>query len=124
MNLPTTSQVLAATRHVGSFAAGAIAMFGLSTKINPDQIVAIVTSAGNALNDIFILIGLVTPFITGYFASHSASPTQQIRSVDAMPGVAGVVTTPTAEGRALADAVPSNTVAVAGTSDAAIIASK
>lgn len=124
MNLPTTPQVLAATRHVATFAAGAIAMFGLSTKINPDQIVAIITSAGNALNDIFLLIGLVAPLVTGYFAARSASPAQQIKSVDALPEVAGVVTKPTVEGRALAAAVQSDTVTVAGTKAATSIVSK
>lgn len=94
MNLPTTSQVLAATRHVATFAAGAIAMFGLSTKINPDQIVAIITSAGNVINDLFLLIGLVAPLVTGYLAARSASPAQQIKSVEANPNVAAVIATP------------------------------
>jgi hypothetical protein len=93
MNLPTTSQVLAATRHVATFAAGAIAMFGLSAKFNPDQVTAIITGAGNAVNDIIILIGLVTPVISAYLASRSASPAQQIKSVEANPDVAAVITT-------------------------------
>ena len=86
MNLPTSNQVLAATRHIASFAAGAIAMFGLSTKINPDQVVALINSAGTAVNDIIVLIGLATPLITSYFAARSASPTSQIKAVDAHAG--------------------------------------
>lgn len=124
MNLPTSNQVLAATRHVASFAAGAIAMFGLSTKINPDQVVALINSAGTAVNDIIVLIGLATPFITSYFAAHSASPTSQIKAVDALPEVVGVVTMPTAGGRALAQAAESPTVAVSGSAAATSITSK
>jgi hypothetical protein len=124
MNLPTTSQVLAATRHVATFAAGAIAMFGLSTKINPDQVAAIINGAGTAINDIIILIGLITPIVSAYLASRSASPAQQIKSVDALPEVAGVVTKPTVEGRALAAAAQSDTVTVAGTKAATTIAAK
>lgn len=94
MNLPTTSQVLAATRHVATFAAGAIAMFGLSTKINPDQVTAIINGAGTAINDIVILIGLITPVVSAYLATRSASPAQQIKAVEANPNVAAVIATP------------------------------
>ena len=47
-----------------------------------------------------------------------------VASVNAMPAVAGVVTKATVEGKALADSVPSHTVAPAGTSAAASIAAK
>jgi hypothetical protein len=42
-------------------------------------------------------------------------------AADSLPGVAGVVTTNTPEGRALAEAVPSRTVATAGTVQAKAI---
>jgi hypothetical protein len=42
-------------------------------------------------------------------------PSSIAAAADKLPGVAGVVTTNTPEGRALADSVPSRTVATAGT---------
>lgn len=93
MNLPTTAQVLAATRHVASFAAGAIAILGLSTKINPDQAAAIINSLGTLVSDAVVVIGLVTPVLAAWLASRSASPAAQIRAVDAMPDVAKIIPT-------------------------------
>lgn len=120
--LPTASQVNAATRHAGSFAAGAIAMFGISTKISPEQVAAIINSAGNLVNDAVLFAGLVAPFITGYFASKSASPKAQLAAVVANPDVVGVVTKPTAEGVALAQSVPGPVVSVAGSNAAKSLA--
>ena len=94
MNLPTNSQILAATRHVASFAAGAIAMFGLSTKINPDQVVGIINSFGTLISDGVVLIGLVTPVVAGWMAAKSASPASQISAVAANPDVSKIITTP------------------------------
>lgn len=93
MNLPTTNQVTAATRHVASFAAGAIAMFGLSTKINPDQVQVLITNVGTLVSDLVVVIGLVTPMIAGYMASRSASPASQLAAVAANPDVKQVITT-------------------------------
>ncbi len=124
MHLPTSAEVLAATRHVASFAAGAVTVFGLSGKLNPDQIQAAITAAGTALNDIIILVGLITTLVSGFIAARSASPAQQIISVKAMPEVSGVVTMPTPEGKALAESIPGNDVAAAGTPEAAAIATK
>lgn len=81
MNLPTQAQVNAATRHAASFAAGAIAMFGISTKIDPQTVVAIINSLGTLTNDAVTLIGLVTPLIAAWFASRSASTAAQKKSI-------------------------------------------
>jgi len=106
MNLPSQAQVNAATRHVASFAAGAITMFGLSAKIDPTTIVAIINSLGTLTNDAVVLIGLVTPLIAGYFASRSASTANQtasaiaadpkgvIAAVNALPAAAVTVSDP------------------------------
>lgn len=45
-----------------------------------------------------------------------------VQAVNAMPEVQGVVTAPTAAGRALADSIPSHTVATAGSPAAATVA--
>ncbi len=106
MNLPTQSQVISVTRHAASFAAGAVAMFGLSSKISPEQITAIINSAGTLVNDGIIFIGLVTPLVTAYFAGHSASPASQKASVAAQPNMVVVETTsPVAAANAIA-AIP------------------
>lgn len=82
MNLPTQSQVNASTRHIASFAAGAIAMFGISTKLNPDTVQQIINASGNLINDVILLIGLISPFITSYFASKSATPVAQAEALE------------------------------------------
>ncbi len=105
MNLPTTNQVAAATRHVASFAAGAIAMFGLSTKINPDQVQALITNVGTLVSDLVVVVGIATPMITGWMASRASSPAAQISAVAANPDVKQIVTTP-----AVAAADPSSKV--------------
>lgn len=82
MNLPTSAEVNAATRHAASFAAGAIAMFGLSTKLDPATVQNIITALGGLTNDAILLIGLVGPIVTSYFASKSAAPAAQAASLE------------------------------------------
>jgi hypothetical protein len=89
MWLPTQAQVNAATRHAASFAGGAILMFGLSTKIDPETVKNIINSLGTAVNDIVVIIGLVSPLIAGYFASKSASPVAQAQAVAATASTPG-----------------------------------
>ena len=103
MDLPTPAQVNAAARHVASFAGGAIVMFGLSSKISPDTLTSIINATGALVNDLVLLVGLVSPIVAGYFASHSASPVAQAAAVAATG--AQVITTP-----AIARAVPSSNV--------------
>jgi len=81
-----------------------------------DQVTAIFTS------DAFV--GVAAAILFGLWGFFTHSKTNAIAVVDAMPEVAGVVTKPTIAGRDLAQAVPSQTVAVAGTPDARSIASK
>lgn len=80
MQLPTQAEVNAASRHVASFAGGAILAFGLSTKIDPDTVKSIITATGNMVNDIILLVGLVAPVIAGYFAKKTASPDSQAQA--------------------------------------------
>ena len=91
MNLPTQEQVNAIARHVASFAGGAIVMFGLGTKINPDTITAIINATSTLVNDAVTLIGLVSPLVAAYFAARSASQKSQVAAVQAMPGVEKVL---------------------------------
>jgi hypothetical protein len=94
MNLPTQHQVLAATRNIASFAAGAIAVLGLSSKINTDAVIALITSLGTLVNDAVVVIGLITPLVAAWLAGHSASARSQIAAVQALPEAQVVVTNP------------------------------
>lgn len=116
MNLPTQAQVNAATRHAATFAAGAIAMFGLSTKIDPNTVQQLITATGTLVNDIVLILGLAAPIITSWYASKSATPQAQAASlVQSVPGTQ--IVTPD---KALADAVPSS--AVVSTEEAKVVA--
>jgi hypothetical protein len=93
MNLPTQSEVSAATKHVASFAAGAIAIFGLSTKLDPNTVQQIIAACGSLVNDAILLIGLVAPIVTSFYASKSASVSAQADAITkAVPGTLIVTT--------------------------------
>jgi hypothetical protein len=103
MWLPSQAQVNAACRHIASAVGGAILVFGLSGKIDVNAVNQIITAAGTVVNDVVILIGLVSPMIAAYFASKSASTQSQAAALAATG--AKVITTPE-----IAAAVPSNNV--------------
>lgn len=84
MNLPTKDQVNAVTRHIGSAVGGAILIFGLSSKIDPATATSIVNAIGPVINDIVVVIGIVGPLISAYYASRSASPSNQVAAVKAI----------------------------------------
>jgi hypothetical protein len=101
MNVPTQSQVNAASRHAATFTAGAIAMFGLSTKLDPNTVQQIITASGNLINDIILLAGLITPIVTSLYASWSATPASQSAALEKDGAI--IVTTP-----AIAAATPNS----------------
>lgn len=103
MDLPTPAQVNAAARHVASFAGGAIVMFGLGTKINPDIVNQLITATSTLVNDGIVLAGVISPLVAAYFATKTASPAAQAAAVAATG--AQVITTP-----AIAAAVTSSNV--------------
>lgn len=87
MKLPTQAEVNAVSRHVATFAAGAITVFGLSTKLDPNTIQQIIAATGNLVNDAILLIGIIAPLATSYFSSKSATPSAQAEAiVKAVPG--------------------------------------
>lgn len=87
MWLPTQAQVNAATRNIASGVAGAVLMFGLSSKIDVNAVGRAIAAAGTVVNDVIVLIGLVSPLVAAYFASKSASPTAQAKAVTAAGAV-------------------------------------
>lgn len=81
MWLPTQAQVNAATRHIASAVGGAVLMFGLSTKIDINSVNQVIAATGTVVNDIIVLVGIMSPMIAAYFASKSASPKAQADAV-------------------------------------------
>ncbi len=108
MPLPTTPEVNAIARNAASFASGIIGVLGLASKLPPDTIMAIATALGNVVNDVLLLVGVVTPLVTVYFARASATPAAQAQSVGETGAL--VITTP-----AIAAATPSSNVIAANT---------
>lgn len=98
---------------VATFGGMIAGWFGHAGWITADQVLAILNSptfAGLAASLVVAVLGLFTH-----------TKTNAVAVVDAMPEVAGVVTKPSVAGRSLAAAVPSSTVATAGTPAAASI---
>ena len=69
-------------------------------------------------------IGLITSIVTAAWGIWVHTHSNSIAVVDHIPAVAGVVTKPTVEGKALAASVTSDTVATAGSVQAKAIAGK
>lgn len=85
MWLPTKAQVDAATRHAVTIAGTAIAIFGLQAKgISVEQVTAAIQSLGTTVNSLVVLLAAVAPLYAMTRASQSASPTNQIASVQAI----------------------------------------
>jgi hypothetical protein len=112
MWLPTQAQVNAATRNIASGAAGAILMFGLSTKINPDTVTSVINATGTLVSNVITFLGVVGPIVAAYYASRSASPASQVAAVSANPSVAAITVTDPALATAAKQADPSTDVKV------------
>jgi len=102
-------QVKSLLRWLGASAAGGALLAKLH--INLDQIPGIVDAA--------LALGTAALALWGYFV-HSES--NAVTIVDAMPHVAGIITTNTTAGRALSESIPSPTVQVATSPEATVIA--
>lgn len=68
--------------------------------------------------------GIIVSLVGGAFSLMAHTQANAVKVVDAMPEVAGVITKRTPEGAALVAAIPSETVALAGSQAAAQVASK
>lgn len=101
---------------VGAFGGVIAGWFAAKGWFTVDQVVGVLNSP--------VLVGIAASLVMGIWGLFVHSKTNAVAVVDAMPEVAGVVTKPTVAGAELAKAVPSPTVAVAGTTDAAAVASR
>lgn len=99
---------------VATFGGMIAGFFAAKGWLSAEQIMAILNSG--------TFVGLVTSVVVFVWGWINRSKTNQVAAVNALPEVAGVVTTPTSAGVALATAIPSPTVAPAGTVQAATIA--
>jgi len=102
MWLPTRAQVDSASRHAISIAGTAIAIFGLQAKgVSLDQVKEVIAALGSTVNDIVVLIAALAPLYAMLKASHTASPVEQAKAVEANGAV--VVASP-----AIAAATPNS----------------
>ncbi len=114
---PNPDQIKSLVRWFVSTFGGMIAgWFAAKGWFTIDQVLNVLNSpalAGAAASIVVAVWGMLV---------HTQAAT--VASANAMPLVAGVITVPTVEGKALADSVPDATVAVAGSQAAASVAAK
>jgi hypothetical protein len=130
MQTPSQAQVIAAGRHVLTAAASIVAFASVMHLISGDEAGKIndaLSQIGAGVASIATGVGTLVTVLSGIWAAYTASTSHQVAAVGALAtvpgsGVAGVITTQTPEGRALAASVPGPTVVQAGTSIAASIA--
>ena len=127
----TDSQKWAAYRNYISFAAGMLASLGMITATQQQDLLAawdsIFAGSKQVIAGLITIGGILGPIVMGWWASHRASPKEQIKAVAAMVDdpkalpVKGVITEATPAGKALANSIDGPVVA-AGTIQAAKIA--
>lgn len=130
MEMPSFSQIAASGRHVLTAVATVTTTLAALHLISADQAGKITDAFSQISTGATALatgIGALVAVGSALYASWTASKKSQIAAVGAMAqvpgsGVAGVITTPTPEGQALAKSIPTETVAAAGSPDAKAIA--
>lgn len=124
MALPTTQQITTFGAFALTFAAGGVT-FAASIHLLSAGDAASATGAfaqiGDGVTKVITGVTTLAGISAGVWAAWKASPFRQILAVNALPEVKGVITVPTPDGRAIADAAPAGVVA-AGTSRAAEVA--
>lgn len=130
MQMPSQGQVYAAGRHVLTASVaivGTLATMHLLSADDAGKITDAFSQIGSGLASVATGVTTLVGIGSAFYAALTASRSHQIAAVGALAqvpgsGVAGVITTPTPEGRALAQSIPGPTVVSAGTSDAAKLA--
>lgn len=91
MNIPTQSQVYAAGRHAFSFGAGVIAtasMWALVSQTDAATLTDALTHVANGASEMFkgflAAASVLVPLYTGWRASRSAKPSEQVKAVISM----------------------------------------
>jgi hypothetical protein len=114
-----TEQITSLVRQAMLFIAGIVGGVTFVSKFfTPDQVVSILTSD----TVVGVIVSLVTGGIASAWALITRSDKNLVAAADQVPGVAGVITQPTTQGRELASSIPSPTVVSARTVDADAVA--
>lgn len=85
--------VIAALQHVGSYAAGLVTAL-VFAGMSHDQAVVLVNSivqASSGLASVLGALGVLVPIVIAAFAARKATPTEQVKAVEALPDVATIV---------------------------------
>lgn len=115
----TWSQVKAAGRHVGSYAAGIISALVAFRLLSPQQgadltqnVTTLFTALQSAAEAVAGIVGTVAPIYFAWRAAHSASPVEQAKSLkETVPGTT-IVTSPEVAKAVPGPEVVANTEAV------------
>ncbi len=78
--------VIAALRHVGSYTAGFVTAFALAGMSHDDAVhlADSITQLAKGSAEVLTAIGVITPLVTGFFASRSATSASQVKSIGNM----------------------------------------
>lgn len=113
--MPNTEQLKSIVRWlITAFGGGIAGWLAHRGFITTDQVMGILNSE--------TFIGLVVSAISLVWGLFTHTQVNTIAAANAIPAVRGVITAPTAEGKALAEAVPAATVVPAGTAAAVQVA--
>ncbi len=117
ISAPNPDQVKSLVRWIVSTFGGVIAgWFAAKGWFTVDQVMTVLNSPA--------LAGAAASIVVAAWGLFAHTQANTVAAANAMPLVAGVITVPTVEGKALADSVPAATVAVAGSSAAQTVAAK
>jgi hypothetical protein len=106
--MTTFNEALAAGRHVITYGMGFATAIGLVSVSQGGDITSSVDHIFNGLKEIAVGVGPLAGIAMAWWAKRTASPAAQTAAVANLPEVRAIVTEPTPEGRALAEAAPAN----------------
>ena len=88
----TLDETLATGRHVVSYGAGLLTMFGLTKVVAPDVLVSSFDHIFNGVKEISLGVGPLAAAGMAYWATRRSSPAAQVATVSAMPAVKAITT--------------------------------
>ncbi len=114
---PNADQVKSLIRwFVATFGGMIAGWFAAKGWFTVDQVLTVLNSP--------VLLGAASSIVVAVWGLFSHTEVATVAAANALPAVQGVITTPTIEGKALAEAIPAETVAIAGTPAATAVAAK
>ena len=114
---PNQEQVKSLIRwFVATFGGMIAGWFAAKGWFTVDQVLTVLNSP--------VVLGAASSIIVAIWGLFVHTQANTVSAANSIPSVAGVITMPTEDGKALAESVPAATVAVAGTAAASAVASK